>query len=65
MRQDDIMPYFLYVIFGIIIGFFVGVGTGVAHTKREAAREAILAGVAYYTNDASGTAQFKWKEAKP
>jgi len=27
-------------------------------------QEAIRAGVAYYTNDASGSAQFKWKECK-
>ena len=26
--------------------------------------EAIRAGAAYYTNDASGKPQFKWKEAK-
>ena len=26
--------------------------------------EAVRAGVAYYTNDASGSAQFKWKECK-
>jgi preprotein translocase subunit SecG len=43
-------------IMGIILGF----------TKGDTAlrKEAILAGAAYYTNDASGKAQFKWKECK-
>ena len=27
--------------------------------------KAIRAGLAYYTNDASGQVQFKWKEVKP
>ncbi len=40
---------------------FVGRHIGESNTKQEA----ILAGVAYYTNDSSGMAQFKWKEAKP
>ena len=64
VKQDDVMPYFICVILGIMIGGFAGGCSGVAHTKREAAQEAIRAGVAYYTNDASGTAQFKWKECK-
>ncbi len=47
----------LVFVFGILLGGFIGEG------KME--RQAIRAGVAYYTNDASGSAQFKWKEVKP
>jgi len=43
-------------IIGIILGFTRG-----DTLLRE---EAIRAGAAYYTNDASGKAQFKWKECK-
>ena len=48
---------FLFSVFGILLGGFIG------ESKME--KQAIRAGVAYYTNDASGTVQFKWKEAKP
>ena len=47
----------LIFIFGLLLGGFIGEG------KME--REAIRAGVAYYTNNASGDVQFKWKEVKP
>ena len=46
----------LVFIFGFLFGSFVGEG------KME--RQAIRAGVAYYTNDASGQVHFKWKECK-
>ena len=60
MKPEEAMPYFLCVLLGIIIGGLCGGGTGVSQMKHEAVR----AGVAYYTNDASGMAQFKWKECK-
>jgi hypothetical protein len=43
-----------------LIGMFLGHLVAQSNTKKEAIR----AGVAYYTNDASGVAQFKWKECK-
>lgn len=43
-----------------LIGMFLGYWVAQSNTKKEAIR----AGVAYYTNDASGVAQFKWKECK-
>lgn len=55
------MPYFLCVMLGIIIGGLFGGGTGVSHMKHEAVRE----GHAEWVADASGMAQFKWKEVKP
>lgn len=61
--NENALPW----IFGTIAGFvavlflFIGSNLGESNTKQEAIR----AGVAYYTNDASGSAQFKWKEAKP
>lgn len=61
MKQDDVMPYFLCIIFGIIIGGFTGGLSGLSHMKREAVRE----GHAEWVADASGMAQFKWKEVKP
>ena len=60
MNQDDAMPYFLCILLGIIIGGFTGGCSGISHMKHESVR----AGVAYYTNDASGSVQFKWKECK-
>jgi hypothetical protein len=61
--SDDAFPYIAGVIGGAIcfVMLFVGRHIGESNTKQEA----ILAGVAYYTNDSSGMAQFKWKEAKP
>jgi len=47
----------LVFILGLLLGGFMCEG--------EIERQAIRAGVAYYTNDASGTVQFKWKGAKP
>lgn len=61
MKQDYVMPYFLCVILGIIIGGFVGGCSGMSQMKQEAVRE----GHAEWVADASGSAQFKWKEAKP
>ena len=43
-----------------IIGLVLGIHLGHIQIKEEAIR----AGVAYYTNDASGKPQFKWKECK-
>ena len=61
MKQEDAMPYFLCVMLGIIIGGLFGGCTGVSQMKQEAVRE----GHAEWVADASGMAQFKWKEAKP
>ena len=47
---------FMMSLIGMVLGHLVAQ----SNTKKEAIR----AGVAYYTNDASGKAQFKWKECK-
>lgn len=60
MKQEDAMPYFLCILLGIIIGGLFGKGTGVSQMKQEAVRE----GHAEWVADASGSAQFKWKECK-
>jgi hypothetical protein len=44
--------------------FIIGILLGFTRGDTALKEEAILAGVAYYTNDASGKAQFKWKECK-
>jgi predicted permease len=43
-------------ILGVFLGSFIG--------KDKIQKQAIRAGVAYYTNYASGTVEFKWKECK-
>ena len=60
--SDDAFPYIAGVIGGAIcfVMLFIGSNLGESNTKQEAIR----AGVAYYTNDASGQVQFKWKECK-
>lgn len=64
VKQDDVMPYFLCIILGIIIGGSAGGSaggcSGVSQMKQEAVRE----GHAEWVADASGEAQFKWKECK-
>lgn len=60
MNQDDAMPYFLCIILGIIIGGSLGGCTGVSQMKQAAVRQ----GHAEWVADASGMAQFKWKECK-
>ena len=47
---------FMMALIGMYLGHFV--------TQSNTKEEAIRAGVAYYTNDASGKPQFKWKECK-
>jgi len=59
--RDDAVP----VIGAILLMAFVGMFLGHLVAKTKIERQAIRAGVAYYTNDASGTVQFKWKGAKP
>jgi len=61
--RDDPFPVIVGVITGILlfVAFMLGSKFGESGLKEEAVR----IGVAYYTNDASGTVQFKWKEAKP
>lgn len=58
--KDHAFPLFA----ALLILFFAGFLLGHFDTESKIHREAIRAGVAYYTNDASGTAQFKWKEIK-
>jgi len=53
------IAFWLAWIFGIL-GVFLGSCIG----EKKIEKQAIRAGVAYYTNDASGSAQFKWKECK-
>ena len=59
MKDDAVALFFAFLILGLA-GFLLG------HfgTESKIQREAIRAGVAYYTNDASGSTQFKWKEVK-
>ena len=58
MKGDEIA--ILFCIVGIMLGVLVGGCSATRNLKHEAIR----AGAAYYTNDASGKAQFKWKECK-
>jgi hypothetical protein len=44
--------------------FIIGIIVGFTRGDTALREEAILAGVAYYSNDASGKPQFKWKECK-
>jgi hypothetical protein len=44
----------------VLVGLFVGQSRGESLIKQEA----IKAGVAYYTNNASGESVLKWKECK-
>jgi hypothetical protein len=44
--------------------FIIGIILGFTRGDTALRKEAILAGAAYYTNDASGKPQFKWKECK-
>ena len=60
MKSDDAMPYFLCILLGAVIGGLFAGGTGVSQMKQEAVRE----GHAEWVADASGSAQFKWKECK-
>ena len=56
------LPWIIGIIawFVAVLFLFIGSKLGESNTKQKAIR----AGVAYYTNDASGSAQFKWKECK-
>lgn len=56
----------LAVLGGLVAAlmFFTGFALGLNEGSTGIKEEAIRAGVAYYTNDASGKAQFKWKECK-
>lgn len=60
MKQEDVMPCFLCIILGIIIGSLAGGCAGVSQMKQESVRQ----GHAEWVADASGMAQFKWKECK-
>lgn len=60
--NDDSTPVIVVVLIAVVFffGFSVGFGLGQSNVSEKAVR----AGVAYYTNNASGEAQFKWKEEK-
>jgi hypothetical protein len=48
----------------IAISFILGVSFAAHGTQSLIEKDAIKAGVAYYTNNASGESVFKWKECK-
>lgn len=60
--RDDQFPVIIGVIFGMLLFFAFILGSRIKESSIK--EEAIRAGVAYYTNDASGSAQFKWEESK-
>lgn len=60
MKQDDVMLCFVWFLLGMMFGSFAGGCTGTSQMKQEAVRE----GHAEWVADASGSAQFKWKECK-
>lgn len=60
MKQDDVMACFVWLLLGMTLGGIAGGCTGTSHMKQEAVRE----GHAEWVADASGSAQFKWKECK-
>lgn len=62
MSDDEQFPIFAGVIAGMLLLFAFILGSCIKASNLK--EEAIRAGVAYYTNDASGMAQFKWKECK-
>jgi preprotein translocase subunit SecG len=61
MRDDTLAK----ITFSVAVSMFI-IGIILGFTRGDTAlrEEAILAGVAYYSNDASGKPQFKWKECK-
>ena len=58
--SDDIVPYFLFIICGMMFGGFAGGCAATSHMKEEAVREHHAEWVA----DTNGKPQFKWKECK-
>ena len=60
MSQDDIVPYFLFCFFGMMLGGLAGGCSATSYLREEAVREHHAEWVA----DASGKPQFKWKECK-
>jgi hypothetical protein len=61
MKDNNLAP-FVGIVAAIIL--FIGGTLGINKGRTEIKEEAIRAGAAYYTNDASGKPQFKWKECK-
>ena len=61
--NENALPWIIGIIAGFVAVLFLFIGSklGESNTKQEAIR----AGAAYYTNDASGMSQFKWKVVKP
>ena len=60
MKSDDIVPYFLLIICGMLLGGLAGGCSATSYMKAEAVRE----GHAEWVADASGKPQFKGKENK-
>lgn len=60
--NDDTIPVILAVL--AVVLFFFGYLVGFGRGQSDVFEKAVRAGAAYYTNDASGMAQFKWKECK-
>ena len=60
MKSDDIVPYFLFCFVGIMLGGLAGGCSATSYLREEAVREHHAEWVA----DASGKAQFRWKECK-
>ena len=60
--SENALPWIIGIIAGFVAVLFLFIGSklGESNTKQEAIR----AGDAYYTNDASGQVHFKWKECK-
>ena len=60
MKSNDIAPYLLLILFGMMLGVFAGRYVETNHMKEEAIR----AGHAEWVADEIGKPQFKWKECK-
>ena len=60
--NEDALPWIFGTIAGLVVVIFLFIGSNLGESNTK--QEAIRAGVAYYTNYASGMAQFKWKECK-
>ena len=62
MSDDEQYPIYAGIISGMLLLFAFILGSRIKASNLK--EQAIRAGVAYYTNNASGEAQFKWKECK-
>jgi hypothetical protein len=58
--SDDIVPYILFIICGMILGGSVGGCAATSYMKEEAVR----IHHAEWVSDTNGKPQFRWKECK-